>query len=247
MNRARKHPSRLVLAAALASVIVGVPAALAIHDFTDVPDANPFHDDIAAIKRAGVTSGKTCVQPGTPPTYCPDEPITREAMAAFVHRGFGRAAYGHGLETPLNAATYTDLASLTIRAGGTPGGTGFIVLNAAVTGIITSTTGCPCMAGFHVAGAGNTSDQRYVTLDSVTTGGTTVGFGLNTGALTWVIPVATAIDHLFTVKARIFGGTGSMEAYASLSAEYVPFGSTGSDALGTATMPSPAGSWAAVR
>lgn len=236
MSRTRKHLVRLALAAGVV-VLVGVPTALAIHDFSDVPDGNPFHDDIAAIKRAGITTGKTCDPPGTPPTYCPGEPITREAMAAFVHRGFGRVAYGHGLETPLNAATYTDLAMLTIRAGGSPGGTGFIVLSASVTAIITSTTGCPCMAGFHIAGAGNTSDQRYVTLDSVTTGGTTIGFGLDTGSLTWVIPVSTAVDHLFTVKARIFGGTGSMEAYAALSAQYVPFGSMGTDVLGATTGP----------
>ena len=155
-------------------------------------------------------------------------------MAAFVHRGFGRVAYDSSLETALNAATYTDLAGVTIRAGGAPGGTGFVVLTAPVTAIITSTTGCPCMAGFHIAGVGSTSPQRYVTLDSVTTGGTTVGFGLDTGTLTWVVPVATAMDHFFTVRALIFGGTGGMEAYAAITAEYVPFGSMGTDVLGGA-------------
>jgi hypothetical protein len=245
MRRPLLRPTLAVIAVTLGVLVVSVPLALAIHDFTDVPDANPFHADIAAIKRAAITSGKTCDPPGTPPTYCPGEPITREAMAAFVHRGFGRAAYGQGLETALNAVTYTDLTSLVIRAGGAPGGTGFIVLDASVTGIISSTTGCPCTAGFHIAGAGNTSGQHYVTLDSLATlpGG---NFGLNTGSVTWVIPVATAIDHLFTVKARIFGGTGSMEAYAALSAQYVPFGSIGTDTLG-ATIAKAKESFATVR
>jgi hypothetical protein len=72
------------------------------------------------------------------------------------------------------------------------------------------------------------------TLDSVTTGGTTVGFGLDTGTLTWVVPVGTAVNHLFTVRGRIFGGTGGMEAYAAITAQYVPFGSTGTDVLGGA-------------
>jgi len=234
MTRSRKHV--LVLAAAVVVFALGVPAAFAIHDFTDVPNANPFHDDIAAIKRAGITTGKTCVPPGTPPTYCPTEPITREAMAAFVHRGLGRVAFQQGLETALSSAADTDLASVTIRAGGVPGGTGFIVMSAPVTAIITSTTGCPCMAAFHIAGFGGlTSAQRYVTLDSVTSGGAVSGFGIDTGYLSWVVPVDTAIDHLVTVRGRIAGGTGTMEAYAGLTAEYVPFGSAGTHVLGASS------------
>ena len=71
-------------------MLLGVPSALAIDDFTDVPTAHPFHSDIAAMKDTWTMSGKTCVPPGTPPTYCPSENITREAMAAFMRRGIGR-------------------------------------------------------------------------------------------------------------------------------------------------------------
>ena len=81
---------RFAVTAALTLVLLGVPSALAIHDFTDVPNASPFHSAISAVKAAGITAGKTCVPPGTPPTYCPTEDITREAMAAFVQRGMGR-------------------------------------------------------------------------------------------------------------------------------------------------------------
>jgi hypothetical protein len=82
--------ARLGLLILAAAGIVAVPVALASHDFTDVPDANPFHSAISAVKAAGITAGKTCVPPGTPPTYCPSENITREAMAAFVQRGMPR-------------------------------------------------------------------------------------------------------------------------------------------------------------
>jgi len=223
----------VALAGLAALLAVGVPGALAIHDYTDVPDSNPFHEDIAAVKRAGITTGKTCDPPGTPPTYCPSEPITREAMAAFVHRGFGRVAFQQGLETALNSATYTDLATVTIKAGGAAGGTGFIVIDAPVTAIITSTTGCPCMGAFHIAGFGGlASSQRYVTLDSVTSGGAVSGFGIDTISLSWVVPVDTTPLHLITVRGQIVGGTGGMEAYAAITAQYVPFGSTGTDVLG---------------
>src|SRR5262245_1843827 len=90
-RRTRRAALALALAVGLA---LGVPIAWASHLYTDVPDSNPFHGDISAVQYAGITGGKTCTPPGTPPTYCPQESITREAMAAFVHRGFGRAAYG---------------------------------------------------------------------------------------------------------------------------------------------------------
>ena len=65
--------------------------ALASDIFTDVGDANPFHDDIGAVFRAGYhCRARHAFHRATPPTYCPSEGITREAMAAFVHRGFGR-------------------------------------------------------------------------------------------------------------------------------------------------------------
>ena len=74
----------IALAALVGLLAIAVPSALAIHEFTDVPDANPFHGDISAIKGAGITSGKTCVPPGTPPPYCPTAFLPRAAMAAFV-------------------------------------------------------------------------------------------------------------------------------------------------------------------
>lgn len=90
---------RFAVTAALTLVLLGVPSALAIHDFTDVPNSSPFHTDISAMKSTGITAGKTCVPPGTPPTYCPGESISREAMAAFMRRGIGRT----DMDTTANA------------------------------------------------------------------------------------------------------------------------------------------------
>lgn len=54
--------------------------ALASHGFSDVPDSNPFHDDIDFIQDRGVTLG--CGGGN----YCPDDFVTREQMAAFMKR-----------------------------------------------------------------------------------------------------------------------------------------------------------------
>jgi hypothetical protein len=88
--RERPRWARLTIVGLVAAGVLAVPVAFASHQFTDVPTAHPFHADISAVKNTGITAGKTCVPPGTPPTYCPGESITREAMAAFLRRGLGR-------------------------------------------------------------------------------------------------------------------------------------------------------------
>ena len=144
----RRRLSRRALIALVglgAALIVAVPTAWAIHDFTDVPDAHPFHADISAVKGAGITAGKTCVPPGTPPTYCPSEPITREAMAAFMRRGAGRMAQDVTADV---AANLTGTAYLTVEeedmiVGGV-NGIQLVQVNAWAT--IDAATGglCPC-------------------------------------------------------------------------------------------------------
>lgn len=83
----RRRPRRALLLALVALAAVAVPAAVwASHDFGDVPTSHQFHDQISAIKGAGITTG--CGGGN----YCPDDLVRRDAMAAFMHRGYGRAA-----------------------------------------------------------------------------------------------------------------------------------------------------------
>lgn len=51
--------------------------------FTDVPTTHPFFQVIEALKASGITGGCTASQ------YCPDAPVTRAAMAAFLARALG--------------------------------------------------------------------------------------------------------------------------------------------------------------
>jgi hypothetical protein len=52
--------------------------------FTDVPSSSPFCEHVEWIKNRGITTGCTAT------AYCPDNPVTRLQMAAFLKR-FGDA------------------------------------------------------------------------------------------------------------------------------------------------------------
>jgi hypothetical protein len=70
----------LVAVTALVALPVG---ALAADRFDDVPDSNVFHDDISWLADADVTRG--CNPPANT-EFCPSDEVTREQMAAFMHR-----------------------------------------------------------------------------------------------------------------------------------------------------------------
>ena len=53
----------------------------AVNTFTD-DDGSIFEADIAKVAEAGITRG--CSSDGT--RFCPDDPVTRGQMAAFIHR-----------------------------------------------------------------------------------------------------------------------------------------------------------------
>ena len=115
-----------LIGAGIALCAVAVPVAWASHQFTDVPDGHQFHEEISAIAVAGITGGKTCDPPGTPATYCPTENVNRQAMAAFLRRGLGRAVISGGTGLALTS-TFETVMTTNIPAGGVPGGTGYVV------------------------------------------------------------------------------------------------------------------------
>ncbi|MEO6350466.1 MAG: S-layer homology domain-containing protein [Candidatus Limnocylindrales bacterium] len=86
-----RRPARRSVALLIGLLLLAVPGvALAVHDFPDVTNANPFHSQISSIARAGITAG---FNDGG---YHPSEAVTRQAMAAFMQRGFGRVALSVG-------------------------------------------------------------------------------------------------------------------------------------------------------
>jgi len=102
---------RTTLVVVATALIVAPLAAVASHNFTDVPDSNTFHADIEAIADAEVTKG--CNPPANT-LYCPDDFVTREQMAAFMNR-LGALAPG---KTPVvNAATVEGFSASELLAG----------------------------------------------------------------------------------------------------------------------------------
>jgi len=53
--------------------------------FNDVPTSHPFFQFVEALAASGITAGCQA----SPPLYCPDAPLTRKQMAAFLAKGYG--------------------------------------------------------------------------------------------------------------------------------------------------------------
>lgn len=248
----RSRRGKLVLGAVVAALVVAVPIAWASHDFTDVPDANPFHADIAAVKDAGVTAGKTCVPPGTPPTYCPSEPITREAMAAFVHRGFGRVAWARDtyfvgsypqVGQAQGIANARTVGTVTINTGGAAGGTQFVSLHGKLTVFTNSTilTACPTDCGWRIdlvdaADPATVLDDALWRPKNSDDGATLSLDGVD------VAPTATTKSYRLRIWFEGGAAQGQFTAWSfSLVAQTFAFGSTGTDVLPIPNGAGPAG------
>jgi len=77
LPRVQRSTLVLLLAVAALAFPLGV---LANHQFSDVPTAASYHDDVEALVNAGITSGCTAS------TYCPAQAVTRAQMAQFLNR-----------------------------------------------------------------------------------------------------------------------------------------------------------------
>lgn len=116
----RRIDRRIVVAV----VVLTIPAVAAVASdrFGDVPSDHVFHDDIAWLADQGITRG---CNPPTNDEFCPDDPVTRGQMAAFMHRladnlGNGgttsRVSGTHGPPRLLTEEAWTTLVSTTISA-----------------------------------------------------------------------------------------------------------------------------------
>jgi hypothetical protein len=208
----------VIAAAAVAvALAVGVPLAWAAHQFTDVPDSHPFHDEIGAIRDAGITAG--C----TPTQYCPGDFVRRDAMAAFMHRGFGRVAEDHftGVAIPEDYEVDGAVATADITPGAAEGiadANGFIKADAVIEISRDDAVGCPCT---YLADLG-------LDFGPFITDGPSVRFTVNAPGQ-YTIPLTGAIPAdagLHTVEVLIEGPEGA-EASGYVTATYFPFGPAG--------------------
>lgn len=106
---------KTILTALLAGVVgavIAIPVAVyASHSFNDVPNSNTFHTDIAWLKDSGVTKG--CNPPANT-EFCPKDEVTREQMAAFMHRLASNRVVDAGTVDGLDADELMSVASAEI-------------------------------------------------------------------------------------------------------------------------------------
>jgi hypothetical protein len=103
MSRLTSRRAYGLLTATVVATAIAFPlGVIATHQFGDVPDSNPYHNDIAAIANAGVTSG--CGGGN----YCPSAYVTREQMAAFMNR---LGALSAGKQPVVNAIALNGIQS----------------------------------------------------------------------------------------------------------------------------------------
>lgn len=219
-SRSRRLMSTIALIFALA-----IPAVvLASDQFGDVPNSNPFHDDISAIALAGITTG--CGGGN----FCPTGTLTRQQEAAFIHRASGRVGADDAFGLAVAPATDVAVAALTITTG-LPGGTvaganGFLKIDGTVSLYETVADGCDCFASIRVFVDGVAdSAETFVYLDN------NASYQLSSGAVSAMVPVTSGTKTVQLVVNE-YVGSETLAAYSSLTALYVPFGSTGTDTAG---------------
>jgi hypothetical protein len=97
---------KLLIAASIVLAVSAPAIAVAQHGdgggFSDVPADHPFHDDIAWLAGEGLTRG--C----TEHSFCPEDPVTRGQLAAFLHRQAG-GAHDDLARANLATAAYQDV------------------------------------------------------------------------------------------------------------------------------------------
>lgn len=102
--RVPKRWARIALIAGVTALVVAPRTAVATHSFSDVPENNTFHADIEWLADSGVTKG---CNPPENTEFCPDDPVTREQMSAFMRRLAGYMGAEDG--TPAQADNATQL------------------------------------------------------------------------------------------------------------------------------------------
>lgn len=237
-----RRPARRSVAILLGLLLLAAPAAvLAVHQFSDVPTSNPFHDEISAIAKAGITAG---FDDGT---YRPTEPVTRQAMAAFMQRGFGRV----GLATRSSGPTVTvdagspgtgdvlwDAGELYIDV---PGATNNVDPNQLVLvhgqvglrTIMGDAQGCPCEVEvvLYEEDSGTVSARAYGTFYDPSSN--EFAYSIDIQSVFVAAPGQHRYEVLVGVSSRAdpTNAASFQGSWSSLTALTVPFGPTGSNTL----------------
>lgn len=215
-SRLRANPRRIVAAAVLVAALAAPVAALAGHRFTDVPTSHTFHGHIDNLAGAGITAG--C----GPTTFCPDQPVTRAQMAAFLNRGLGRVASKVVSAQP-SSGDQTTVGTISITPGtassATGTGTQFVLVRFDGFAAAVSTVGCPCTMTLQLGG-GQVVYQTF-----------TSSLHYEAVSLALVVTADGAGSVEVPLKASLAGN--GFQIGGTLTATTVPYGPVGTSSGGT--------------
>jgi hypothetical protein len=221
METGRRRSLLTIAASALVAVVISGGVAAATGTFSDVGTGHPFVDEIEAIAEAGITTG---FNDGT---YRPGDPVSRGAMAAFMGRGFGRAAYA--VDSTNNPAdnTNTTGAEVQIRAGATGvGTTGYVVVQGTAQ-MSTLETDCQCTLAMEIVDA--TDNTTGSTRTSISNDVNVIG--LNTHSTSAQARFVTDDEETHTYRVRFrattAGANTAITVTSDITATYVPFDGLG--------------------
>lgn len=232
-------PKRLTMALLVlgALILIAVPTTLFAFSqiFNDVPPGSQFYDDINAIAMAGITTG--CGSGN----YCPDDYVTRKAMAAFMHRGYSRVHLedlGDAAIPASETTVWTGTITPGLPAGILSGAKGFIKadVNLTLGDYYTASqlaTTCKVRGALYLDGTGYMSD-RYSDVSLFTEAARQA----QSMSMTGVAAVSSPGTKYVRVRLATFGGDCSnINAYGNLTLSYYPFGGTGENALSPSQLP----------
>jgi hypothetical protein len=205
------------IATLVATTTVATVAVASTDTFSDVPVDHPFRAEISALATTGIAAGYPDGR------YQPLAPVSRQAMAAFLARGLGRAGQAGGAASGPGTGDRT-VATVAIHHRAS----GYLVVQAAATATVTADEQCPCLLETRlVAGALQSPTTRDELAGEAHAGGSVVGSTANA----WVVPVFGAgSTSVRLVARRVNAATGNptTQFEGSMTAHYVPFDATGS-------------------
>jgi hypothetical protein len=226
----RMSRRRAAIVAFIATLILALPmVVLASHQFDDVPNSHPFHNDIDALADAGITGGCSA------DNYCPGSFVTRGQMAAFLNR-LGALAPGKVPKVNADRLDGYDAEELNSLAIARSDST--VALTGTALTLLSVTVDAPGPGLVAVHGnltvytqdvdCGNCEIASWVTDASLTIFGrqsTTVDNAdgnVSQTAQQWIFEVDAAGTHTFHLRASKFGTNDVNAAFMDLTAHWTP-------------------------
>lgn len=219
-----------------AVILLGVAVALvpavvlASHQFSDVPTNHPFHADITALRNAGVTGGCSAT------SYCPDQPVTRGQMAAFLNR---LGALGPGKIPVTNAAMLEGRTADSLARIASSTRTDSVQLTTTVATYGTVTIEAPTAGYVHVTAlaqigsslcpsiCATTHRLRHVGTGAVSNPSTESVPLYGSAPASWVFPVSAG-THTFESRIQLLYATDYTYANGNvMTATFVAFDGSG--------------------